>query len=95
MTVTKAQIIDAIQDNIGYPRNQSAEIIEALLEIIKQKLQNGEDIMISGFGKFSVKNKKDRRGRNPATGKDLMLSKRKVITFKCSSRLREKVNGKE
>jgi len=94
MTATKAQIIDAIQNNIGYPKNQSAEIVEALLEIIKKKLQNDEDIMISGFGKFSVKNKKQRRGRNPATGQDLMLSKRRVVTFKCSSRLRDKINGK-
>ena len=61
---------------------------------MKKTLESGEDVMISGFGKFCVKNKKERRGRNPATGDDMMLRPRKVVTFKCSGNLREKINEK-
>jgi integration host factor subunit alpha len=68
------------------------ELTETLLEIIKKNLEDGEDIMISGFGKFCVKEKKERRGRNPATGEDMMLAPRKVVTFTCSGKLREKIN---
>jgi integration host factor subunit alpha len=66
-----------------------------LLEIIKGTLEKSEDVLISGFGKFCVKNKKQRRGRNPATGDDLLLRERRVVTFKCSGKLRKKLNGYE
>ncbi|MFO7557509.1 MAG: integration host factor subunit alpha [Desulfobacterales bacterium] len=92
MALTKNHIIDSVQNSIGYPRNKSVELTETLLEIIKKTLEGGEDIMISGFGKFCVKEKKQRRGRNPATGEDMMLDPRKVITFTCSGKLREKIN---
>jgi integration host factor subunit alpha len=92
MALTKNHIIDSIQNSIGYPRNKSVELTETLLEIIKKTLETGEDIMISGFGKFCVKAKKQRRGRNPATGDDMMLAPRKVVTFTCSGKLREKIN---
>ncbi len=92
MALTKNHIIDSIQNSLGYPRNQSVDLTESLLEIIKKSLENGEDIMISGFGKFCVKEKKQRRGRNPATGEDMMLDPRKVVTFTCSGKLREKIN---
>ena len=92
MALTKNHIIDSIQNSIGYPRNKSVELTETLLEIIKKTLESGEDIMISGFGKFCVKAKKQRRGRNPATGEDMMLAPRKVVTFTCSGKLREKIN---
>jgi integration host factor subunit alpha len=94
MTLTKANIVDAIHNDLGFPKNQSAELIEILLEQIKSTLENGEDVLISGFGKFCVKNKKERRGRNPATGDDMMLSQRQVVTFRCSHLLREKINGR-
>ena len=68
------------------------EIIESLLEIIKSTLGKSEDVLISGFGKFCVKDKKQRRGRNPATGADLILNERKVVTFKCSGKLRDKID---
>ena len=68
-------------------------IVEILLEIIKQSLENGEDVMVSGFGKLSVRQKSPRRGRNPATGDDLMLDARKVVTFKPSGNLRKRING--
>ena len=91
-TLTKADIIDAIQKENGYSRKQSTEVTEILLEIIRQSLESGEDVMISGFGKFQVKDKKERRGRNPATGDDLMLLPRRIVTFKCSGKLRDRIN---
>ncbi len=93
MTLTKSRIIDSVQEETGLPRKRCDELVEELLELIKKTLQNGDDLMISGFGKFCVKEKNARKGRNPATGDDLMLSRRKVVTFKCSQRLREKINN--
>jgi len=91
MTLTKIQIVESIQNQTGFPKNKSSEIVETLLEIIKRTLSSGEDVLVSGFGKFHVKEKKERKGRNPATGEDLMLSPRKVVTFKCSGKKR--ING--
>ena len=93
MTLTKAMIVDTIHDQLGYPKNKSAEMLEILLGLIKKNLENGEDVLISGFGKFCVKDKNERRGRNPATGADMTLDKRRVVTFRCSHLLREKING--
>jgi integration host factor subunit alpha len=95
MTLTKAKIIDVIHNQLGYPKNQSAELLEILLEIIKGTLEKGEDVLISGFGKFCVKEKKERRGRNPATGNDMILDGRRVVTFRCSHLLRAKINGED
>jgi len=92
MTLTKAMIVDTIHDQLGYPKNKSAEMLEMLLELIKDNLQRGEDVLISGFGKFCVKDKNERRGRNPATGADMILDKRRVVTFRCSHLLRDKIN---
>ena len=94
MTLTKAKIVDAVHNELGFPKNRSAELIEILLEQIKNTLGKGEDVLISGFGKFCVKQKKERRGRNPATGTDMMLGQRSVVTFRCSHLLREKINHK-
>lgn len=93
MALTKNDIVTSIHD-LGFTKKKSVEIIESLLEIIKSTLEKNEDVLISGFGKFCVKQKKRRRGRNPATGDDLMLKERKVVTFKCSGKLRERINGK-
>jgi len=93
MTFTKIQIAESIQNQTRFSRNKSSEILETLLEIIKSTLASGEDVLVSGFGKFCVKEKKERKGRNPATGEDLMLEPRKVVTFRCSGKLREAVNG--
>ena len=84
MALTKIQIVESIHNQIGLPKNKSTEIVETLLGIIKSTLASGEDILISGFGKFCVKDNRERKGRNPATGDDLMLESRKVVTFKCS-----------
>ncbi len=93
MTLKKADIVEAVAKQNGYTLNQSFEVVESLLEIIKSSLESGEDVLISGFGKFCVKEKKSRRGRNPSTGESMMLSPRKVVTFKCSGKLRDKING--
>ena len=93
MTLTKANIVEAVTEQIGYTKHQSSELIETLLEIIKRTLEFGEDVLVSGFGKFCVKTKHERRGRNPSTGEDLMLRSRRVITFKCSGKLRRRVNA--
>ena len=94
MALTKKDIVDHIQNELGYQRNRSVEITETLLEIIKSSLESGEDVLASGFGKFCVKDKAARKGRNPATGEDAILPARRVVTFKCSGKLREKINGK-
>jgi len=94
MSFTKAHLADSIHDQLGLPKNQSVKVLESIIEIIKKALENGEDVLITGFGKFYVKEKKKRRGRNPATGEDLMLGSRRVVGFKCSGKLREKMNGK-
>ncbi len=93
MTLTKAMIVDTIHEELGYPKNKSAEMLETLLELIKSNLEKGEDVLISGFGKFCVKKKNQRRGRNPATGQDMLLDQRRVVTFRCSHLLREKINN--
>jgi integration host factor subunit alpha len=93
MTVTKVHIIEAIAEQIGFPKNHSSEIVETLLEIIKSALESGEDVLVSGFGKFCVNEKKERLGRNPATGEAMMMAARKVVTFKCSRELRDKINS--
>ena len=94
MTLTKAHLIKALFAKNIFTKTQSAQIIETLFELIKQSLQNGEEVLISGFGKFSVKEKQARRGRNPQTGEPIMLLQRKVVTYKCSGVLRAAMNGK-
>lgn len=81
MALTKAEIVDSISDQIGFPKNHSFEIIETLLEIMKKTLESGDDVMISNFGKFCVKEKRERRGRNPSTGQEMILKPKKVVTF--------------
>ena len=92
MALTKEHLISALAEANGYHRNQAVELVETLLELIKSKLVSGEDVLISGFGKFCVKEKRERRGRNPATGESMMLRPRKVVIFKCSGQLRGKIN---
>lgn len=92
MTLTKDHLVNSLYNNLDIPKSRSASIIETLLQKIKKSLENNEDVLISGFGKFCVKEKKDRRGRNPATGEDLTLDARRVVIFKCSGVLRENVN---
>jgi integration host factor subunit alpha len=92
MALTKHDIVQQMQDQLGFQKNQSIDITETLLELIKSSLEAGDDVLVSGFGKFCVNEKKSRKGRNPSTGEDLMLPDRRVVTFKCSGKLREKIN---
>jgi len=94
MALTKNDIIELLYAELGLPKNQTVEIVESLLELIKLTLASGEDLLVSGFGKFCIQSKKERRGRNPATGEDLMLKPRKRVNFKCSGKLRDRINGK-
>jgi integration host factor subunit alpha len=84
----------SVQNQTGFPKKKSSDIVASLFEIIKSTLSSGEDVMISGFGKFSVRKKNERKGRNPATGEDMMLDARKVIAFKCSGKLKDRINGR-
>ena len=93
MTLTKSHLIDAIAQQNGYIRKKSIETVETILELIKSILESGEDVLISGFGKFCIKDKRERKGGNPATGEDMILMPRRVVSFKCSWKLRVRVNG--
>jgi integration host factor subunit alpha len=92
MTLTKKTITRSLFDRLDLSKIASASAVEATLEIIKRTLENGEDVLISGFGKFCVRDKGTRRGRNPGTGEDLMLAERRVVTFKGGTVLRRKLN---
>ena len=93
MTLTKADIVDSVHHDLGLTKSESVQVIESLLEIIKRTLASGEDILVSGFGRLCVRNKKQRGGRNPQTGKHMTLRARRVVKFRCSGVLRDRVNG--
>ena len=92
MTLTKAEIAEQVHNQLGRNKKESARMVESLFEIIKESLEEGKDVMISGFGKFSIRVRGERTGRNPVTGDAIMLPTKKVVTFKCSGKLREKIN---
>ena len=92
MAVTKITIIEKISEKNNLSPSEAKDALETLLEIMKSTLASGEDIMISGFGKFQVNEKSPRKGRNPATGGTMVLNKRRIVTFKCAGVLRDKVN---
>ena len=94
MTLTKAHIAKTIHKRLSFSNVRSAQLVDSLLETIKVILESGEDVLITGFGRFCVKEKRRRRGRNPQTGEDLILDARRVVTFRCSGVLRDKINGK-
>jgi integration host factor subunit alpha len=90
-TLTKADIVSAVAAN-GFTRKKAVETVAIVLELIKKALESGDDVLISGFGKFRVKHKRERRGRNPATGEDMTVRARRVVTFRTAGQLRKKVN---
>ena len=95
MTFTKADLIDQVHaTNPKMTKPQAREAVETILRIIKSSLENAEDVLLSGFGKFNVKAKSARKGRNPKTGESMMLDARKVVKFKPSGKLRKKMDGK-
>ena len=92
MTLTKAGLAEQFSTKTDYALWRSAELVDTVFEVIRQTLESGEDVLISSFGKFAVRKKKERRGRNPQTGEPIMISPRKVVTFKCAGVLRDKIN---
>jgi integration host factor subunit alpha len=92
MTLVKENLIESLCDQVGFSKQQSQTLVDNVFELIKKSLESGDDVLISGFGKFIVKEKAKRKGRNPATGGDLTLDARRVVTFKCSPRMRERIN---
>ena len=93
MTFTKADIVEEVA-RIGFTRKKSVELVETLTEIIKKTLENGEELLISGFGKFYIRKKAKRTGRNPKTGEEAVVSERRIVGFKCSPVLRDRMNTK-
>ncbi|MFO7716932.1 integration host factor subunit alpha [Desulfosarcina sp.] len=93
MALTKHDIVARLQAELGFTKSQSIQVTESLIEVIKASLESGDDVLVSGFGKFCVKEKIGRRGRNPATGEGMMLEPRGVVTFRYSGSLRKRVNG--
>jgi integration host factor subunit alpha len=93
MSLTKQKIIDQVGIQLGCTKDKSTHITETLIELIKSTLESGTDVLVSGFGKFCVKEKAERKGRNPARGENMILPARRVVTFKCSNRLRAMVNS--
>jgi integration host factor subunit alpha len=95
MTLTKARIAQKIANDCGFMQGEAMEIVEKILEIMKNRLSSGESVNISGFGKWSVRSKNPRKGRNPQTGVPMVLNARKVVTWKYSPVLKKAVNGQE
>ena len=93
MALTKVDIVENIRSQFDFTAKRSFELAETLMEIIKQTLESSEDVLISGFGKFCIKKKNERKCRNPATGDSMLLKPRRVVTFQCSGKLRRKING--
>lgn len=93
MTLTKFDIVEDLVQQLGLTNKECTQLVESTIEIIKKTLASSDDILISGFGKFCVNQKRERKGRNPATGQTMMLPERKVVTFKSSGILRNRVNG--
>jgi integration host factor subunit alpha len=92
MSMTKIDVTESIYEKLGIPKKECVRIVESVFEVIKDDLGKGNEVMISGFGKWTVKAKKERKGRNPKTGKAIMIDARKVVTFKPSTVLRDKMN---
>ena len=92
MTLSKIEIVNMINEHIGIPKVECTRIVESFFDIIKSELERGSPVMVSGFGKWTVKSKKERKGRNPKTGESIAIKARKVVTFKPSAVLRDTVN---
>jgi integration host factor subunit alpha len=95
MTLTKAQIAEQVWNKTDIPKGRSSELVDSVFETIKRTLESGDDVLISGFGKFSVREKSERRGRNPQTGEPITLAARKVVAFYCSGVLKDRINGRK
>jgi len=92
MKVTKTHIIDSLHEQNGFSKEEAARVLDSLFEIVKKTLEGGEDVLISRFGRFCVKDKRKRAGRNPRSGEPMDLDARRIVTFKCSRVLRDRIN---
>lgn len=93
MTMTKAGLVDSVYERVGVSKKDAAEYVDVVLEIMKETLEGGDELKISGFGKFEVRHKGERIGRNPQSGVEIMIPRRKVLRFKVSQVLKDELNG--
>ncbi len=93
MTMTKADIVERIYERVGFSKKEATEIVESIFEIVKEQLEQGQKVKVSGFGNFAVHEKRPRKGRNPQTGEEIVISGRRVLTFKASQVLKKTMNG--
>jgi integration host factor subunit alpha len=91
--MTKADIVEVVHGRTGFSKKESSEAVEMILEILKEVLESGEKVKLSGFGNFVIRSKEVRKGRNPKTGQEMEISARKVMTFKPSQKLKDYING--
>jgi len=93
MTMTKADIVERIYEKVGFSKKEATEIVESLFEVVKRRLEAGEKVKVSGFGNFVVNEKRPRKGRNPQTGEEIVITGRRVLAFKASQVLKKTMNG--
>jgi integration host factor subunit alpha len=91
--VTKAEIVEHIYERVGFSKKEAAEVVESIFEVIKARLERGEKVKISGFGNFVINEKRPRKGRNPQTGDEIVISGRRVLSFKPSQVLKRTINS--
>ena len=91
--MTKADIVEVVHNRTGFSKKESSEAVESILDILKEILEQGEKIKLSGFGNFVIRSKEVRKGRNPKTGEEMEISARSVLTFKPSQKLKDHING--
>jgi integration host factor subunit alpha len=92
VTMTKGDIVERIYDKVGFSKKEANDVVESIFEILKQRLEKGEKVKISGFGNFVVNQKRPRKGRNPQTGEEIIITGRRVLTFKASQVLKKSMN---
>ena len=92
MTMTKADIVERIYEKVGFSKKEATEVVEKIFEIIKRHLEANDKVKVSGFGNFVVNDKHPRKGRNPQTGEEIIISGRRVLTFKSSQVLKKVMN---
>jgi integration host factor subunit alpha len=91
--MTKADIVEVVHNRTGFSKKESSEAVESILEILKEELEEGEKVKLSGFGNFVIRQKDVRKGRNPKTGQEMEITARRVLTFKPSQKLKDYING--
>ncbi|MBI5903139.1 MAG: integration host factor subunit alpha [Deltaproteobacteria bacterium] len=93
--MTKADIVEIVFEKVGFSKKDVAAVVEEIFECVKSTLEKGEKVKISGFGNFTIRHKRARRGRNPQTGSEITIDQRKVMTFKASQLLKKTINSQQ